>query len=100
MLVGRQPRMYFQFLSSLFSQTIYTEYPNPMDMAYSPSGRYPVFIFNTVYTAYSLNEYSVYDTCINTAYPGEWIWLIDFMYSFRTLEAKKNRRILMENLQI
>ncbi|GJX33153.1 hypothetical protein Tco_0243008 [Tanacetum coccineum] len=42
--------------------TIYTEYLNPMDTAYSPSGRYPVFIFSTVYTAYSLNEYSVYDT--------------------------------------
>ncbi|GJZ95203.1 hypothetical protein Tco_0667406 [Tanacetum coccineum] len=38
--------------------TVYTAYPNPMDMAYS--GRYPVFIFSTVYTTYSLNEYSVY----------------------------------------
>ncbi|GJT39410.1 hypothetical protein Tco_0939275, partial [Tanacetum coccineum] len=36
----------------------------------------------TVYTAYSLNEYSVYDTGINTAYPREWIWRIDFLYSF------------------
>ncbi|GJR41227.1 hypothetical protein Tco_1216911 [Tanacetum coccineum] len=27
--------------------------------------------FSTVDTAYSLNEYSVYDTGINTAYPGE-----------------------------
>ncbi|GKD19971.1 hypothetical protein Tco_1209129 [Tanacetum coccineum] len=47
-----------------------------MDTTYSPSGRYPVFIFSTVYTAYSLNEYGVYDTGINTVYPGEWIWRI------------------------
>ncbi|GJZ88468.1 hypothetical protein Tco_0660250 [Tanacetum coccineum] len=38
----------------------YTAYPNPMDTAYRLSGRYPVFIFSTVYTTYSLNEYSVY----------------------------------------
>ncbi|GKC77842.1 hypothetical protein Tco_1128616 [Tanacetum coccineum] len=38
-----------------------------------------------IYTAYSLNEYSVFDTGINTAYPGEWIRRIDFLYSFRTL---------------
>ncbi|GJR99486.1 hypothetical protein Tco_0315995 [Tanacetum coccineum] len=62
----------------------YTTYPNPMDTTYRLSGRYPVFIFSTVYTAYSLNEYSVYDTGINTAYPGEWIRRIDFLYSFRT----------------
>ncbi|GJT66793.1 hypothetical protein Tco_1018273 [Tanacetum coccineum] len=30
-----------------------------------------IFIFSTVDTAYSLNEYSVFDTGINTAYPGE-----------------------------
>ncbi|GKA33334.1 hypothetical protein Tco_0719701, partial [Tanacetum coccineum] len=35
-----------------------TAYPNPMDTAYLLSGRYPVFIFSTVYTTYSLNEYS------------------------------------------
>ncbi|GJS71319.1 hypothetical protein Tco_0704160 [Tanacetum coccineum] len=40
-------------------QTVYTAYPNPMDTAYRLSGRYPVFIFSTVYTTYSLNEYSV-----------------------------------------
>ncbi|GKA50907.1 hypothetical protein Tco_0744103 [Tanacetum coccineum] len=62
--------------------TVYTAYPNPMDMAYRLSGRYPVFIFITVDTAYSLNEYSVFDTGINTAYPGEWIRRIDFLYSF------------------
>ncbi|GJW36958.1 retrovirus-related pol polyprotein from transposon TNT 1-94 [Tanacetum coccineum] len=28
------------------------------------------YAHGTVYTAYSLNEYSVYDTSINTAYPG------------------------------
>ncbi|GJW77634.1 hypothetical protein Tco_0139316 [Tanacetum coccineum] len=61
---------------------VYTAYPNPMD------------------TAYSLNEYSVFDTGINTAYPGEWIRRIDFLYSFRTLEIKKYQRILVENLQI
>ncbi|GJW19986.1 hypothetical protein Tco_0027422 [Tanacetum coccineum] len=59
-LAGRHPEMYFQILSSLSSQTVYTAYPNPMDTAYRLSGRYPVFIFSTVYTTYSLNEYSVY----------------------------------------
>ncbi|GJW78473.1 integrase, catalytic region, zinc finger, CCHC-type containing protein [Tanacetum coccineum] len=52
-------------------QTDYTAYPNPMDTAYRLSGRYPVFIFSIVNTAYSLNEYSVFDTGINTAYPGD-----------------------------
>ncbi|GJS19216.1 hypothetical protein Tco_0447848 [Tanacetum coccineum] len=40
--------------------TVYTAYPNLMDTAYRLTGRYPVFIFSTVYTTYSLNEYSVY----------------------------------------
>nr|GEV68317.1 hypothetical protein [Tanacetum cinerariifolium] len=34
-----------------------TAYPNPMDMTYSLSGCYPVFIFSRVYTTYSINEY-------------------------------------------
>ncbi|GJX98775.1 hypothetical protein Tco_0355794 [Tanacetum coccineum] len=34
-------------------QIFYTTYPNPMDTAYRLSGRYPVFIFSTVDTAYS-----------------------------------------------
>ncbi|GJY64598.1 hypothetical protein Tco_0466058 [Tanacetum coccineum] len=38
------------FLSSLSSQTVYTAYANPMDMVYSLSGRYPVFIFSTIVT--------------------------------------------------
>ncbi|GJV90948.1 hypothetical protein Tco_1538761 [Tanacetum coccineum] len=42
------------------TDTVYTAYPNLMDTAYWPSRRYPVFIFSTVYTTYSLNEYSVY----------------------------------------
>ncbi|GJX68615.1 hypothetical protein Tco_0304342 [Tanacetum coccineum] len=41
---------------------------------------------STVYMAYSLNEYSVFDTGINTAYPGVWIRRIDFLYSFRPRE--------------
>ncbi|GKB18556.1 hypothetical protein Tco_0852479 [Tanacetum coccineum] len=49
--------VFSNFLSSLSSQTVYTAYPNPMDTAYSLSGRYPVFIFRTVYTTYS---YCVY----------------------------------------
>ncbi|GJT70804.1 hypothetical protein Tco_1030090 [Tanacetum coccineum] len=36
-------------------------------------------------TAYSLNEYSIFDTGINMAYLVVWIRRIDFMYSFRTL---------------
>ncbi|GKE39412.1 reverse transcriptase domain-containing protein [Tanacetum coccineum] len=43
---------------------------------------------NTVYTAYSLNEYSVFDIGINTAYPREWIRCIDFLYSLGPREGK------------
>ncbi|GJW05347.1 Orf y [Tanacetum coccineum] len=39
---------------------VYTAYPNPIDMAYQLSGCYLVFIFSTVYTMYSLNEYNIY----------------------------------------
>ncbi|GJX75185.1 hypothetical protein Tco_0313780 [Tanacetum coccineum] len=67
--------------------TVYTAYPNLMDTVYRLSGRYPVFIFSTVDMAYSLNEYSVFDTGINTAYPGEWIRRIDFLYSFSKRRA-------------
>ncbi|GJU08023.1 hypothetical protein Tco_1124453 [Tanacetum coccineum] len=70
------------YAQSLSSQIVYMAYPNPMDTAYRLSGHYPVFIFSTVDTAYSLNEYSVFDTSINTAYPGVWIRRIDFLYSF------------------
>ncbi|GJY82304.1 putative reverse transcriptase domain-containing protein [Tanacetum coccineum] len=73
----------FNFLIESVFQTVYMAYPNPMDMAYRLSGRYLVFIFSTVDTAYSLNEYSVFDTGINTTYLGEWIRRIDFLYSFR-----------------
>ncbi|GKD20285.1 reverse transcriptase domain-containing protein [Tanacetum coccineum] len=53
-LAGRQPIMYFQFLSSLSSQTVYTAYPNPMDTAYSLSGRYQYNICWGIDTAYRL----------------------------------------------
>ncbi|GJX87047.1 hypothetical protein Tco_0337821 [Tanacetum coccineum] len=53
---------------SVFTRTVYTAYPNPMDTADRLSGRYPVFIFSTVDTAYSLNEYSVFNTGINMVY--------------------------------
>ncbi|GJZ37491.1 hypothetical protein Tco_0583682 [Tanacetum coccineum] len=100
MLAGRQPGMYFQiFLSSQSSQTVYTAYPNPMDMVYLLSGHYPVFILSTVYTMYSLNGYSVLDTGINTAYPGEWMWRIYLLYSFRTSLKEKKSTMLVENLQ-
>ncbi|GJT20467.1 retrovirus-related pol polyprotein from transposon TNT 1-94 [Tanacetum coccineum] len=49
---------------SLGGNTVYTAYPTPMDKAYQPSRRYPVFNFSTVYTVYLLNEYSVFDTVI------------------------------------
>nr|GEV76692.1 hypothetical protein [Tanacetum cinerariifolium] len=62
-----------EFLAIVFNYTLTSEatllceptiadttYPNPMDTAYSLPGHYPVFIFSTVYTTYSLNEYSVY----------------------------------------
>ncbi|GJX86584.1 hypothetical protein Tco_0337358 [Tanacetum coccineum] len=72
---------------------VYTAYPNLMDTAYQLSGRYPVFIFSKVYTAYSLNEYGVYVTSINTAYPGEWIRRIDFLYSFRYFSVRMTKVI-------
>ncbi|GKB46750.1 hypothetical protein Tco_0897503 [Tanacetum coccineum] len=73
------PKLFYKDGSKL-GQIVYTAYPNLMDTAYQLSGRYPVFIFSKVYTAYSLNEYGVYVTSINTAYPGEWIRRIDFLY--------------------
>ncbi|GKA07665.1 hypothetical protein Tco_0686889 [Tanacetum coccineum] len=71
--------------------TVYTAYPNPMDMAYRLSGRYPVFIFSTVYTTYSLNEYSVFDTSINTVYPGDLVKVISTNVggAFTNLEISK-----------
>ncbi|GJW00586.1 hypothetical protein Tco_1555837 [Tanacetum coccineum] len=50
-------------------------------------------------TAYSLNEYSVYDTGINTAYPGVWIRRIDFLYNFRTSLKEKKSTMLVENIR-
>ncbi|GKA74122.1 hypothetical protein Tco_0780424 [Tanacetum coccineum] len=38
-----------------------------------------VYAHGTVNMAYSLNEYRVFDTGINTAYPGVWIRCIDFL---------------------
>ncbi|GJT02671.1 hypothetical protein Tco_0823840 [Tanacetum coccineum] len=76
-------------------QTVYTAYPNPMDTAYCPSGRYPIFISSIVYTTYSLNEYNVLNDCptgIDTAYLREWIRRIDFLYIFRTLPSERKRR--------
>nr|GEX59077.1 hypothetical protein [Tanacetum cinerariifolium]GEY30991.1 hypothetical protein [Tanacetum cinerariifolium] len=46
----------------------------PMDTAYLPSTRYPVFIFSTVYTTYSLNEYGIY------MYQYEISWGMDTAY--------------------
>ncbi|GJU04732.1 reverse transcriptase domain-containing protein [Tanacetum coccineum] len=45
---------------------------------------------STVYTAYSLNEYSVFDTGINTVYPGEWIGMHTFfVYFIQDLGSKE-----------
>ncbi|GJS07541.1 hypothetical protein Tco_0364337 [Tanacetum coccineum] len=85
--ISFDPKLFYKDGIKL-GQTVYTAYPNPMDMAYRLSGRYPIFIFSTVYTAYSLNEYSVFDTGVDTAYHGEWIRRIDFLYSFRTFRKK------------
>ncbi|GJW63864.1 hypothetical protein Tco_0115748 [Tanacetum coccineum] len=49
---------------------------------------YTSLFFSTVDTAYSLNEYSVFDTRINTAYPEVWIWHIDFLYSLVMLASR------------
>ncbi|GKA12118.1 hypothetical protein Tco_0691664 [Tanacetum coccineum] len=57
--ISFDPKLFYKDGIKL-GQIVYTAYPNPMDTTYSPSGRYPVFIFSTVYTTYSLNEYSVY----------------------------------------
>ncbi|GJR40070.1 uncharacterized mitochondrial protein-like protein [Tanacetum coccineum] len=45
------------------------------------------YAHGTVDMAYLLNEYSVFDTGINTAYPEEWIRRINFLYSFRSISS-------------
>ncbi|GJV33818.1 hypothetical protein Tco_1394218 [Tanacetum coccineum] len=60
--------------NKFFKTTVYMAYPNPMDTAFRLSGRYPVFIFSTVYTTYSLNEYSVY------MYQYDVFWGMDTVY--------------------
>ncbi|GJR82244.1 hypothetical protein Tco_0153029 [Tanacetum coccineum] len=66
---------------ALNNEIVDTAYPNPMDTAYDLLDVIQSLFFSTVNTAYSLNEYSVFDTGINTAYPGVWIRHIDFLYS-------------------
>ncbi|GKE08660.1 hypothetical protein Tco_1412211 [Tanacetum coccineum] len=51
------------------------------------------YAHGTVDTAYSLNEYSVFDTGINTVYLGEWIRRIDFLYSFRTFRKLSTKLV-------
>nr|GEX19537.1 hypothetical protein [Tanacetum cinerariifolium] len=72
--------------------SVYTVYPNPMDMAYSLSGRYPV------YTTYSLNEYSVY----MYQYGVSWGMgrRIDFLYSFREIDEYWWRIYKSGNLEV
>ncbi|GKF13382.1 hypothetical protein Tco_0054844 [Tanacetum coccineum] len=79
--------MYFQFVSSLSSQTVYMAYPNPMDTAYRLSGRYPVFIFSTINTGYSLNEYSVFDIGPREGYIDEYWWRIYKSVDLEVLES-------------
>ncbi|GJS49533.1 hypothetical protein Tco_0599654 [Tanacetum coccineum] len=55
--------------------------------AYSLYGRYPVFIFSTVYTTYSLNEYSVY------RYQYDVSWGMDTVYQLLDLEKEKSTNI-------
>ncbi|GJR83786.1 hypothetical protein Tco_0154571 [Tanacetum coccineum] len=69
MLAERQPEFSI-FIESVFPDFLYGV-SKPHGYGVLTSGRYPVFIFSTVYTTYSLNEYSLYR--YNTAYPGEWI---------------------------
>ncbi|GJR52692.1 hypothetical protein Tco_1403213 [Tanacetum coccineum] len=54
-------------------------------------------LLETIYTAYSLNEYRVYDTGLNTAYPGEWIRRIDFLYSFSESEEQRTTEGIIWN---
>nr|GEU57262.1 hypothetical protein [Tanacetum cinerariifolium] len=56
------------------TDTVYMAHPNLMDIAYLLSGLYPVFIFSTVYTTYSLNEYDVY------MYQYDVSWGMDTVY--------------------
>ncbi|GJX07187.1 hypothetical protein Tco_0195119 [Tanacetum coccineum] len=42
-------------------------------------------LINTDVGAYAHGSNKLLETSINTAYPGEWIWHIDFLYSFRVL---------------
>ncbi|GKA61075.1 hypothetical protein Tco_0760482 [Tanacetum coccineum] len=80
------PKLFYKDGSKL-GQTVYTAYPNPMDTAYRLSGRYPVFIFSTVYTAYSLNEYSVFDTGPRERNIDEYWWRIYKSGDLEVLES-------------
>ncbi|GKC70280.1 hypothetical protein Tco_1116163 [Tanacetum coccineum] len=42
-------------------------------------------VINTDVGAYAHGSNKLLETSINTVYPGEWIWRIDFLYSFRVL---------------
>ncbi|GJV75018.1 hypothetical protein Tco_1506602 [Tanacetum coccineum] len=50
-------------------------------------------VINTDDGTYAHGSNKLLETSINTAYPGEWIWRIDFLYSFRT--RRKYRRLLV-----
>ncbi|GKD49550.1 hypothetical protein Tco_1278526, partial [Tanacetum coccineum] len=65
----------------------YKAYPNPMDTAYRLSGRYQVFIFSTVYMAYSLNKYSLYDTGPRERNIDEYWWRIYESGNLEVLES-------------
>ncbi|GJX55265.1 hypothetical protein Tco_0285162 [Tanacetum coccineum] len=87
-LSGDNPECIFNFLiESVFPDCLYGV-SKPHGYGVLTFWTLSSLFFSTVDMAYSLNEYNVFDTGINTAYPGEWVRCIDFLYSFRPREGK------------
>ncbi|GKB73243.1 putative ribonuclease H-like domain-containing protein [Tanacetum coccineum] len=70
-------------IESVFPDCLY-DVSKPHGYGVLPSGRYPVLIFSTVYTAYSSNEYGVYVTGPHERNIDEYWWRI---YKSRNLDV-------------
>ncbi|GJT64453.1 reverse transcriptase domain-containing protein [Tanacetum coccineum] len=72
---------------NLSSQTVNTVYPNPIDTRINYLSLSGVLYFSTVYTAYSLNEYSVFDTGPRERNINEYWWRIYKSEDLEVLES-------------
>ncbi|GJV25981.1 hypothetical protein Tco_1378676 [Tanacetum coccineum] len=57
-------------------------------------------VINTDVGAYAQWSNKLLETSINTAYPREWIWRIDFLYSFRKFDDIGGEYSNMEDLEV